>query len=44
MRLPAALLHKLAANIPISDMARFRTGPSNAFGDLLFSLKRFRES
>ena len=44
MRLPDVLLHKLAANIPISDIAQFRTGPSAAFRDPLFGPKSLRES
>jgi len=44
MRLPDGLLHKLTANIPISDIAQFRTGPSPAFGDPLFDPKSLRES
>ena len=39
MPLPGAF----AINIPISDMAQFRTGPSTAFGHLLLGLKRLSE-
>ena len=44
MRLPDVLGNKLTANIPISDIAQFRTGPSAAFGDPLFGPKSLRES
>jgi hypothetical protein len=44
MRLSAVLGHELAANIPISDIAQFRTGPGTALGDPIFGLKSFRES
>jgi hypothetical protein len=44
MRLPGVLLYKLDVNIPISDIARFRTGPSAAFSRLLFGPKSLRES
>lgn len=43
MRLPGVLGHKLAANIPISDIAQFRTGPSIALGGPLFGLKGIPE-
>ena len=44
MRLTGVLGHKPAVNIPISDIAQFRTGPSAAFGDPFFNPKSLRES